>query len=167
MARSRTVQQSTARPARGEAKPLGPGLHPGVVEMIAARGQERDARPAFQVRFEPTGAGSSRRSPPASRPRSSRSACAKAAPSCWRTRPGASPSLGALQTASAPAPDAHGTLALDARHLRLRARETLELEVPGSSLRIEPGGAVRIEGDRLVIDMAALVRILSARVELP
>jgi hypothetical protein len=74
---------------------------------------------------------------------------------------------GALQVATSPAADAHGTLALEARHLRLRATETLELEVPGSSLRFEPGGAVRIEGDRLVIDMAALVRIFSSRVEIP
>ncbi|WP_437325253.1 hypothetical protein [Sorangium sp. So ce381] len=167
MARSRTVQQSTARPARGEAKPLGPGLHPGVVEMIAARGEEESgARPAFQVRssdgrrlLATLAAGVS--------PAFIEECMREGRTVVLADAPGGVAILGALQTASAPAPDAHGTLALDARHLRLRARETLELEVPGSSLRIEPGGAVRIEGDRLVIDMAALVRIFSARVELP
>ncbi|MEO7331595.1 MAG: hypothetical protein ABI193_23675, partial [Minicystis sp.] len=74
---------------------------------------------------------------------------------------------GALQTAPSPVPDARGTLALEARHLRLRGTETLEIEVPGASLRMEPGGALRLEGDRLVIDMAALVRIFSGRVEIP
>ncbi|WP_437741781.1 hypothetical protein WMF39_40270 [Sorangium sp. So ce1504] len=166
MARSRTVQQSTARPARGEAKPLGPGLHPGVVEMIVARGEESDARPAFQVRssdgrrlLATLAAGVS--------PAFIEECMREGRTVVLADAHGGVAILGALQTASAPAPDAHGTLALDARHLRLRARETLELEVPGSSLRIEPGGAVRIEGDRLVIDMAALVRIFSARVELP
>ena len=30
-----------------------------------------------------------------------------------------------------------------------------------------PRGVVRVEGDRMVIDMAALVRVLSSQVELP
>ncbi|WP_437575915.1 hypothetical protein [Sorangium sp. So ce887] len=164
MARSRTVQQSVARPARGKAEPLGPGLHPGVVEMATAR--EGDARPAFQVRtsdgrrlLATLAAGVS--------PAFIEECTREGRTVVLADAHGGVAILGALQTASAPAPDAHGTLALDARHIRLRARETLELEVPGSSLRIEPGGAVRIEGDRLVLDMAALVRIFSARVELP
>ncbi|MGK4000793.1 hypothetical protein [Sorangium sp. So ce1024] len=170
MARSRTVQQSAARPARGRAAPLGPGLHPGVVEMAVARGNG-EPRPTYQVR---TSGG--RRLLAALDPGVSPAFIDE----CMRegrtvvfadAHGGVGDAsvaiLGALQTASAPAPDAHGTLALEGRHVRVRARETLELEVPGSSLRIEPGGAVRLEGDRLVIDMAALVRIFSARVELP
>lgn len=162
MARSRAVPQSVARPARSRAVTLGPGLHPGRVEMAAAGA----ASPAYQVRSS-------------SGRRVMATLAAGVSPSfieeCMREgrtvvlmdTPRGVAIAGALQTASAPTPDARGTLELSARHLRLRAAETLELEVPGSSLRIEPGGAVRLEGDRLVIDMAALVRIFTAKVELP
>ncbi len=74
---------------------------------------------------------------------------------------------GALQTQSHPATDARGTLVLSAEQIRLRAKKSLALEVPMARLELENGGAARIEGDRLVIDAAALVRILSAKVEVP
>ena len=166
MARSRTTASTTPRAARPGAALLGPGLHPALVERIAPAPID-EARPAwYQVRLVDG--------------RTLRAALA----------PGVTPALidtcaregrnvvlmegpagvliaGALQTAPTPAPDARGTLALEARHLRLRGTETLEIEVPGASLRMEPGGALRLEGDRLVIDMAALVRIFSGRVEIP
>jgi hypothetical protein len=74
---------------------------------------------------------------------------------------------GALQTQSHPATDARGNLALGAEHLRLSAKRSLHLEVPGGRIELEPGGVVKIESDRLVLDAAALVRILSSRVEVP
>ncbi len=74
---------------------------------------------------------------------------------------------GALQTQSNIQKDNLGTLALEAKHIRIRADQSLVLEVPGASLSFEPGGALRMEGDKLVIDMAALVRVFAARVELP
>ena len=74
---------------------------------------------------------------------------------------------GALQTSPGVAADAHGTLVLDARQVRVRADRSLVLEVPGASLELGRGGEVRFEGDKLVLDMAALVRILSGKVEIP
>lgn len=153
MARTRAARKDTA---------LGPGLHPGRVEMAAAGA----ARPAYQVRLGSgrllaagLGAGV--------QPSFIEECMREGRAVVLMDSPHGAVIAGALQTASAPAPDARGTLELSARHLRLRATETVEIEVPGSSLRIEPGGAVRIEGDRLVIDMAALVRIFSAKVEVP
>lgn len=74
---------------------------------------------------------------------------------------------GALQVAPSIAKDAHGNLSLEGKHIRLRADQSFVLEVPGGGLSLEAGGAMRFEGDKLVIDMAALVRVFSARVELP
>lgn len=165
MAKSRVVRQSAIETASRREASLGPGLHPGRVEMAVAAGAG-PAGPAFQVRL--------------ANGRNLVAALAEGVSPAFVAqcmREGRTVVLvneargaviaGALQTSSAAAADARGVLALEARHLRLRAEETLELEVPGSSLRLEPGGAVRIEGDRLVLDMAALVRILSARVEVP
>lgn len=74
---------------------------------------------------------------------------------------------GALQTARVPVADARGALTIEAKDLRLRAIENLSVDVGLVSLRAQPNGALRMEGDRLVIDMAAMVRILSGRVDLP
>jgi hypothetical protein len=74
---------------------------------------------------------------------------------------------GALQVASALGKDARHTLSLEAKHVRVKAEQSIVLEVPGGALSLESGGAVRIEGDKLVLDMAALVRVFAARVELP
>jgi hypothetical protein len=166
MARSRAASSSSAKAAREASVALGPGLHPGRVERIATAPGEGAPRSVYQVRLA-TG----RRVTAAL----DAGVAAALVEECLRDGrnvvlmdgPEGALIAGALQTAPFPAADARGTLALEARHLRLRATETLELEVPGSSLRIEPGGAVRLEGDRLVIDMAALVRIFSGRVEIP
>jgi hypothetical protein len=76
--------------------------------------------------------------------------------------------LGALQTA--PAPHVHeetGTFDLEAKHIRLRADATIALKVGSASLALDKSGVTRIEGQQMVIDVAALLRVLSARVELP
>lgn len=147
--------------ARGRraAGALGPGMHPGRIELRAAEGSYRVRLDAGRVVAAALGAGVS----PA------------LAEECLRDgrtvilldSPRGAVIAGALQVAPSLAPDERGTLAIDARHIRLRAAESLSLEVPGAGLLVEPGGAVRLEGDKLVIDMAAMVRIFSARVDIP
>jgi hypothetical protein len=159
---------------------LGPGLHLGVVEMAVKRPEPEPA-----AAIEPARAADLQAGAPAYRVRlrDGRRFATMLAPgvapsfidACMRegravVLAGSASGVvieGALQTTAAPAPDARGALTLEARHLRIRAEQTIALEVPGASLRLEPGGAVRLEGDRLVIDMAALVRIFSTRVEVP
>jgi hypothetical protein len=75
--------------------------------------------------------------------------------------------MGALQTSVPIARDADGVLTVEARELRLRAERAALLEVGHVALSADASGAMRIDGDRLVIDMAALVRVLSMKVELP
>ena len=74
---------------------------------------------------------------------------------------------GALMSSLPVARGEDGVVTIDAKELRLRADRTLSLEVGSVSLSAESSGAMRLEGDRLVIDMAALVRIFSSKVELP
>jgi hypothetical protein len=74
---------------------------------------------------------------------------------------------GALMTALPVARGEEGVVTIDAKELRLRAERSLSLEVGPVVLSAEKSGAMRIEGDRLVIDMGALVRIFSSKVELP
>jgi hypothetical protein len=166
MARSRTASSPTARPARAATLALGPGLHAARVERIVTASGEGVPRSVYQILL-PTGLRTTATLDPG--------VAAALVEECLRQGrsvvvtegAGGVVIVGALQTAPYPVADERGTLVLDARHLRLRATDTLELEVPGTSLRLEPGGAVRIDGDRLVIDMAALVRIFSGRVEIP
>jgi hypothetical protein len=162
MARSKASKGAPR--SQAERRALGPGMHAGRVEAIGALGM--DGIRTYRVRL-------------------ASGATVHALPGL-----GVSPALidecardgrtvvlvdgpegiviaGALQTAPTMAPDAQGTLAIEAKHLRVRAEQSIVLEVPGGSLSMEPGGAMRMEGDKLVIDMAALVRIFSARVEIP
>ena len=74
---------------------------------------------------------------------------------------------GALVTALPIAPDADGRVTVDAREIRLRAAESISIDVGDARLSADRAGVVRLEGDRMVIDMGALVRVLSSRVELP
>jgi hypothetical protein len=75
---------------------------------------------------------------------------------------------GALETARPIATrEAGDRVTVHARELRLAADERLRIEAGPVTLTAEEGGKMRLEGDRLVIDMAALVRVLSLKVELP
>lgn len=74
---------------------------------------------------------------------------------------------GALQTSVAVERDADGIVEVRAREIRLRADTALLIEAGPVTIRADESGALRMEGDRMVLDMAALVRVLSARMELP
>jgi hypothetical protein len=156
------------RPRRGKAEAaLGPGLHAGHLEMVTASADEgRERGQSYRVRLA-----SGRRVAA----RLGKAVAADFADECLRDgrtvvlveSPGGVEIAGALQVSKALAKDPQGTLTLEARHVRVRADQSIVLEVPGGALSLEPGGAVRLEGDKLVIDMAALVRVFAARVELP
>ena len=155
MARARSAAQRT------KTTPLGPGLHPGRIASALA-----GATKVYRVRLDDG------REVRATLDRAVDPAFADA---CMRddrtvvlvdTEDGIAVA-GALQTSAGLSTDARGTLAVDARHVRIRAGESLELEVPGGRVALDPNGAMRFEGDRLVIDMAALVRVFSSKLELP
>jgi hypothetical protein len=75
--------------------------------------------------------------------------------------------LGAIQTTPSIAVEEGGTLAISAKKIRLKAEQSLVLESGEASLRLQPDGVFKLEGDRMVVDVAGLVRFLSARVEFP
>lgn len=76
--------------------------------------------------------------------------------------------LGALQTHPTPRVDPEsGAFEVEAKHIRLRADATIAFKVGPTSLALDQSGVARIEGERMVIDVAALARVLAAKVELP
>lgn len=75
--------------------------------------------------------------------------------------------LGALQTSSPVVRDHDGAIAIRGREVRLIAEEDVVLDAGASSLRLERAGGVRVEGDKMVIDMASLIRLLATRTEFP
>lgn len=137
---------------------LGPGLHGAIIELKAGR--------AFQLRT------TEGRRVTASLADGVDPALAD---DCLRTgrmviasdSPRGPEIAGALTTSLPAARHEEGVVTLEAKELRLRAERALSLEVGPVSLSAEDSGAMRLEGDRLVIDMAALVRVFSSKVELP
>lgn len=75
--------------------------------------------------------------------------------------------VGALVTAPAAVRRREGKLSLEAKEIRLKASDTIAIDTKESSLRLSKDGKLRIEGDRLEIDVGSLVRFLAARVEFP
>lgn len=75
--------------------------------------------------------------------------------------------LGSLQTAMPIARDEGGALSIAAKKIRIKAEQSLVIESGEAALRLDPSGAFKLEGDKMVIDVAGLVRFLSARVEFP
>jgi hypothetical protein len=74
--------------------------------------------------------------------------------------------LGALQTRSS-ATDVHGRVRLSGQDVELHAQRSIALRVGDAALTIDADGAVRLAGKRLTVDVAAVMRVLSAKVELP
>jgi hypothetical protein len=75
--------------------------------------------------------------------------------------------IGALQTTRSLSHEPDGTVVLEAKEIRLRARERVRVEAGASSLSLQKAGRSNLRGERLVIDMSSNVRVLSALVELP
>jgi hypothetical protein len=75
--------------------------------------------------------------------------------------------FGAVQTTRALACNADGTLAISTKEIRLSAEKTLRIEAGPVTISVDSSGTLRLQGDRMVLDMGALIRLLAARVELP
>ena len=76
--------------------------------------------------------------------------------------------LGALQTApSEGRRDVDGNVMLAGTDVTVEAERALSLRVGDTELVLRDDGTVRLVGQRLSMDVAALIKLLSARVELP
>ncbi|MBK8259647.1 MAG: hypothetical protein IPK82_44195 [Polyangiaceae bacterium] len=76
--------------------------------------------------------------------------------------------MGALQTRKTIEHEPDGSLVLSAKSVRITADEQVSLEAGHTSqVTLQSNGKARLTGDRMVIDMSANVRVLSALVELP
>jgi hypothetical protein len=76
--------------------------------------------------------------------------------------------VGALQTARSIEHDPDGNLVLSAKNVRIVAEQRITLEAgANASMALESTGRARLTGDRMVVDMSANVRVLSALVQLP
>jgi hypothetical protein len=138
----------------GAEKLLGPGLHAGTVELEAdgayrvrvASGEhvratlDDDLAPGFVRECMRTG----------------RKVLVEDGPRGPRI-------LGAIEAPRVRSPH----VAIDGDTIRLKAKDGIVLQVGPSTLRLDKSGALRIEGKKMVLDVASLVRFLSARVELP
>jgi len=76
--------------------------------------------------------------------------------------------MGALQTHRTIEHEPDGSLVIAAKSVRIAADEGVSLEAGTSaSMALSANGKARMTGDRMVIDMSANVRVLSALVQLP
>jgi hypothetical protein len=75
--------------------------------------------------------------------------------------------LGAVQTQKSAVREADGSVTIEGKDVRVRAERALVLDAGPVSIRAERNGVIRIEGEKMVVDVSALVRFLSARVEVP
>ncbi|MBI4956066.1 MAG: hypothetical protein HY908_28860 [Myxococcales bacterium] len=74
---------------------------------------------------------------------------------------------GALQTAPSLGTSDGKHLRIEAADVKLRAGRSLTIEAGPVAIVVDAKGALRLRGDKMVIDMGSLLRILAARVELP
>ena len=158
MARKRLAALPTGEPRTARSPALGAGLHGVTIEIKSER--------SFQVR---TAAGE----------RMAAVLGDGVAPDlvdeCLRTgrlviavdTPRGPTIVGALQTSVPFARDVDGVLTVEAKELRMRFERAAFIEVGPVTIAADASGVLRLEGDRMVIDMGALLRVLSAKVELP
>jgi hypothetical protein len=158
MARAKVVRlRKPAVPARVEALP--PGIHVGRIEMRADG--------VYRVRTLVGATVSARLGPEIGE---------DFAEECLRDRrtmlltpdeTGDALILGALQTASVTSRDAEDIVRLRGKKVEIEADDGITLQVGRATLRLDAKGAVKIGGQKMTMDVAEVVRILSALVELP
>ncbi len=76
--------------------------------------------------------------------------------------------IGVLQTA--PVPEVHGetgVFEVNARDVVLRADASIVLQVGASKFTLDKSGVARVDGERMVIDVDTLLRVLANKAELP
>jgi hypothetical protein len=150
---------------RSGAFTLGPGIHPGVIEVLEVS-ETASARSGLRVRLltgeriaAVLGDGVDL---------ALAEECLRDARTVMLADTSRGPTvLGALQTTRSLERLPDGTIAIDADRIRLRAKKAVILEAGEVSLRLEADGTVHTEGERMLIDMSSNLRVLSALVELP
>lgn len=75
--------------------------------------------------------------------------------------------LGALQTTRTVGYERDGSLRLSGTEVGIKAEGMVRLETGQVTITLDPRGNVRMEGNKMVVDMSTLVRFLAARLELP
>ncbi|EYF08510.1 hypothetical protein [Chondromyces apiculatus] len=75
--------------------------------------------------------------------------------------------VGAVQTTRSVGVDEDGALAFAAKSIRLKAEQTLRIEAGPIAITVDKAGVLRLQGDKMTIDMGTLIRLVSTRVELP
>ncbi len=60
-----------------------------------------------------------------------------------------------------------GARLVSGRSIRIDAEDEITLTVGSISLKLNKAGAAELKGEKLVIDVAAIMKVLAARVELP
>ncbi|EYF05994.1 hypothetical protein [Chondromyces apiculatus] len=163
MAKAAAASRTRVRAAAKVSEPpvaaaLAPGVHPGRIEVRS--------RDAWRVRLLD---GTLVRARPADEVEPG------LLDECFRARrtvlvaagPVGAVILGALQTACAPVREADGTLRVRGRRVEVQADEGIELRVGASAIRLDQRGVIKMVGNRMTLDVAAVVRVLSALVELP
>ncbi|MFO0590350.1 MAG: hypothetical protein U0441_22600 [Polyangiaceae bacterium] len=75
--------------------------------------------------------------------------------------------LGALQMSRTPVREADGSVVIEGKDVRLRAERSVVIDAGPVSFKADRTGILRFEGEKMVIDVSALVRVLSARMEIP
>ncbi len=139
-------------------KSLGPGMHAGTVELVADG--------TYRVALAAGGH---------VRARVEKGLSPRFVEKCMRTgqkmllmdTPRGPEIMGALHAPRELPGGEEDSLDLKGKTIRIRASEEVQIQVGKSMLKLDKHGAVRLEGRRMVMDVAALLRILSARVELP
>jgi hypothetical protein len=157
MARAKVVKMQKPR-ARAVAA-LGPGIHPARIEMRADGAFRVRASTGELLRAELGEHFEDAFAEECMRER--RTVLVTAGPA------GDAVILGALQTSRAVARDAHDTLKIEGKRVEIEAEDGISIQVGKSTLRLDKHGAVKIVGQKMTMDVAAVVRVLSALVELP
>jgi hypothetical protein len=137
---------------------LGPGIHPGVVEL--------EANGSYRVALLAGGHVRARLDKGLSK--KFVDACMKTGTRILLHDTARGPEiLGALHAPRELSEGEEDAVELSGKTVRLRAAEEIVLSVGKTTLRLDKTGAARFEGRKLVLDIASLIRMLSARVELP
>ena len=75
--------------------------------------------------------------------------------------------LGALQTEPSALRQRDGVVTLRGRDVRVEAEQQLHLEAGATRLSIDPRGKLQLVGERLTMQVASLIKLIAAKVELP
>lgn len=156
MAKPKTTRSAPAKRAQTES--LGPGLHLARIELEA--GETYRVRTSDGLRVAA---------------RLDESVERAFADDCLRTHrrvlvvqtPHSPTIVGALQTSRGVDVDSDGRASLRAREVRLIADRSIVLEAGPVGLRLDKSGSIKVEGTRMTIDVASLLKVLAAKVELP